>query len=917
MPVTRLEIGSNENVGYFTDVSVHLIYQISDIREPDKRKGTRSFTIKIPMSQENNILFENIFEANISLQNFNPHLKTTAKYYIDELIQFKGYAQLLNISYDETAKTGEYEISLIGEIITLFSDIANLYLTDLDFSAYDHDLTYAQISGSWGALGNGFVYPMVDWGTNNSNLQVMTPTDWRAALFIREYLDKIFTDAGYTWTSTFLDSTFFQKLILLSNSIPQVNQSTLDDNKFLATTNGSQSYNLTANFFSGNTVGWTYSTLNTIQFQAETYDQNNLFATPDFTVPNSTKYDLSLALPLNFKVTRNAVDVTASITPAFTTGIHVIIYNVTTSTIAGLYDLDILNNTIGSLNTSVYQAVLNLSGAQLTAGDVYRVVIKDINVQLLYTAPTAAATWVLETYIGSGGYFGVELSSAAPFEGATVPGNSLVPAGIKQTDFISSLIKMFRLQFMIDPNDSNNYFIEPGDDFISTTEYVDWTYKHDQNAITEIIPLGDLTAKTYRATYKQDGDYYNKTHADYYKNLDGSSKVYGTYETEVEDDFIKGQSVIEVLFGATPYNKYGNIIAPAIIKKENNTVSQISGQPRILYYSGSLSKTGISWKFVYNDGANSVTYTSYPHAGHSDDPYAPTLDLNFGLPVKLYFTYLNLYWTTNNLWNKYHSVDFSRRTDKNSKMVITDFFLNANDIHSFDFRKPVFWKDAYYTVNKLDYNPNETTVTRAELLKLTKYDPFVPTNYLDTSGFGNENVSFEKVKKDNITTGDNNFNDGNATAIIGGSGNVIANSSSNSALINCNNCSVIGAENFTAINANDKVFDYTFSNSTFNGDDEPVDITSDTTIDLSYNKKVIVVDASGGDVTITVDQDNSNGLEFCLIIKDIGANQVFIDSSGTIGTENYIGNGLPYDLAALQYDTYNFKVIGDTIYNKE
>lgn len=815
MPVTRLEIGANENVGYFTDIPVHIIFQIADIRTPNNRKGSRSFTINIPMSQENNILFENIFEVNISLQSFNPHLKTTAKYYVDELIQFNGYAQLLKINYDETAKTGEYEISLIGEIITLFSDIANLYLTDVDMSAYDHDLTYAQISGSWGALGNGFVYPMVDWGTNNSNLQVMTPTDWRAALFVREYMDKIFTDAGYTWTSTFLDSVFFQKLIMYSNTIPQLSQATLDDNKFLAVTDGTQNYNLSANYFpGGNDIGWTYSTLNQIQFQSETYDTNALFATPDFTVPNTAKYNLATALALRFVVTRNAVNVTANMKCDQATGIHVIIYNVTTSTIAGTYDLNIVDNTFGVINSSTYQTVLNLNEIQLTAGHVYRVVIKDINIVLTYNASTAAATWVLNTAIQSGGYFSAELSSATPYEGSTVPGNSLIPVGIKQTDFISSLIKMFKLQFMVDPTDSFNYFIEPETDFYSTTDYVDWTYKHDQNSITEILPLSELDAKTYRLTYKQDGDYYNKTHADYYKNLDGSPKVYGTYETEIENDFIKGQNVTEVLFGATPYNMYGNIIAPCVVKKDNNTVSQISGQPRILYYSGSLSKTGVSWKFVYNSGANTVNYTTYPHAGHTDDPYAPTLDINFGLPVKLYYTYPNLYWTTNNIWNKYHSVSHSRRIDKNSKMYITDFLLNANDIHKFDFRNPVFWKDAYYIVNKLDYNPIETNVTRVELLKLTKYDPFVESTYLTDSGGGNENTSWNNVKKQNITTGDNNFNDGNSSSIIGGSGNVIANSSESVSLINCTNCQAVGVENFTGIGLSDMLIDSTYSNTT-------------------------------------------------------------------------------------------------------
>lgn len=924
MANTRLEIGSNENVGYFTDIPVNVIFQISDVQRPDKRKGSYSKTITLPGNQSNNILFENIFEANISLQTFNPHLKTTAKYYVDELTMFRGHAQLLKVNVDETTKKVTYEIVLLGEILTLFTDIAQRYLTDLDFSAYDHDLSYAQISGSWGSSGSGFVYPMIDWGTNNSNLSVMKPTDFRACLFVREYWDKIFTDAGYTWTSNFLDGSIFSKLIIPSTTAPALTQSDLDDNRFLAVANGSETHTVTANpiLTAGppHTVQVGDGTLFNVNFQSETYDQGANFATPTFTVPVTAKYNVTAKLGLNFVVTRNAVDVSANIT-GLVSGLHVIVYNTTTSSVAGLYDYDIANASFAASNSN--NVAVSLNGIQLTATHQYKIVIRYQAIKFQYTATPVGATWAFESTILSGSNFAIELASKAVYEGATVPGNSLVPVGIKQTDFLASVIRMFNLYVMVDPDNSTNYIIEPrngtSSNFYSTTNIVDWTQKHDDNSITEVIPLGELDAKDYRFTYKNDGDYYNKLHTDSRKNLDGSPQVYGTHEESITNDFLKNLNITDVIFAPTPYtiNTTSDIVAPAILKKENNIVSESPSAIRILYYGGSISVTGLSWNFVYNNGANTVTYNTFPAAGHTDNPYAPTIDINWGLPTKLYYTYPNLYWTTNNLVNTYYSVYLNQISDKNSKVVITDFFLTPIDIKNFDFRKPVFWKDAYYIVEKLDFNPLARVVTRVTLLKLTHFDAFVPSTYYTGGGLGNENTSWEKTKSENIVKGPNNFSESENSSITASEDCFITSSSSNVQLINCNNVQVIGAENFIGIGLSDVVIDSTYSNTTWNGNDVSVSVSSDTDIDMSYHKKTLVIDASIADVTLTVDIDNCDGLEFSVIVSSIGANQIYLDSTTTIGTENYIGNSMPYDLVALQYDTYKFKVIGDTIYNLE
>ena len=139
------------------------------------------------------------------------------------------------------------------------------------------------------------------------------------------------------------------------------------------------------------------------------------------------------------------------------------------------------------------------------------------------------------------------------------------------------------------------------------------------------------------------------------------------------------------------------------------------------------------------------------------------------------YIYPNQYWTTNNLYNKYYSRYINQITDKDSKIVTTEFWLTPLDIHIFDFRYPIFWKDSYYLVNRLEANLIDYLPTKVELLKLTNYDAFTPTDIDMSGGVGGGNNSAEKVYLDNLTKGDNNNNFGSNSMIIGGSGNYIAN----------------------------------------------------------------------------------------------------------------------------------------------
>ncbi len=118
----------------------------------------------------------------------------------------------------------EYEGALFGELSGLMAEISNKKLEDLDFSAYDHAYTHENISASWdNTPGSGYFYPLIDYGLYRETDIVANQGDYnvgtlRPAFYVKEYIDKIFQAAGYTYTSTFLNTSYFKSLIIPHNA---------------------------------------------------------------------------------------------------------------------------------------------------------------------------------------------------------------------------------------------------------------------------------------------------------------------------------------------------------------------------------------------------------------------------------------------------------------------------------------------------------------------------------------------------------------------------------------------------------------------------------------------------------------------------------------------------------------------------
>ena len=230
--MTRLFI-ENKELDITQNFSQQITYAVDDLQNMDSKATSFTKTIVLPGTANNNRLLGNIFEfgnANFTIDsqpnvgyNFNAAKSAQARIEVDGLPVMKGVIRLLEILIDEDYI--EYEVALFGELGGLFFSLGAAKLEQLDFSVYNHSLTITEIEDSWdnANAGQGYYYPLIDYGNcspiANANF---AKKNWylrssRPALFVREYMDKIITGAGYTWESEFMDTDYFKSLMIPNN----------------------------------------------------------------------------------------------------------------------------------------------------------------------------------------------------------------------------------------------------------------------------------------------------------------------------------------------------------------------------------------------------------------------------------------------------------------------------------------------------------------------------------------------------------------------------------------------------------------------------------------------------------------------------------------------------------------------------
>lgn len=680
----RTEIYIEDNlIDLLKDIGTDFTYTIDDVRDFGSRNTSFSRTISIPATARNNKILGFAFdlgmahEHNMDLpnvaSNFTPSQAAKCEVYIDKIQIFKGVIRILEIISNNGIT--EYQCAVFGELGGFITELGNKRLEDLDFSEYNHTWNVTTIKNSWDTInGSGYYYPLIDYGDVSTNKDDFHVSTFRPALYVKEYIEKIFEGTSYTLNCDFFNTDFFKKLIIPNNS--QGIQGTND--RFILGTISATKTILNSNTPTARNIDLPFDNTTLLNFT-----ENG--SKSIFTYTDGTKTVRALA------------------------------------SISGIYQTDAASSIIASLYVNGV-AVQTLTQNTFSANNPFSFnfdwtgnIANTNTVYINISVPATANTYIVN--ISSANFTFTQLAAqlATVAYNGTVSMNNNLPKGIFQKDFFLSVCKMFNLYVYQDNINEKQINIAPFIDFYSdaVTNSLDWSQKIDMSATMSIKPMSQLNARYYAYKYTPDADYYN----DNYLKKYGQS--YGDYLYDSEFDFVKDTASTQIIFAPSVLKLHsGQDKYHTDIYKLSNNNTQEDPMDSVIRVLMAKKMTGVTqWKIQNDGGGTLATITTYGYAGHLDDPTNPTVDINFGAPKELQFPAST--YPTNNLFNTYHLPYILEITDMESKLLTCRVYLNALDIYNLDFSKYIWINGVLFRLNKVEsYDPTDFRTTQVNLLKV-------------------------------------------------------------------------------------------------------------------------------------------------------------------------------------------------------
>ena len=831
-------------------ISIALQYSIDDVRNIDKKNSNYSKTITLPGTKKNNKSFGHLFDINTDFTVFNPNLKTSARIVVDSSPVLEGYLQLKNVkklnNADLQGNKIAYEVIIIDDSVDFIQELGDKKVQDLDVSAHNHTYNQTNIENAWNnhTYLDFYQYPLLD-----KNTKGYITTDFKPAVYHKAVLLKIAEEVGYSLEGSFLNNTTYEReIIAWDGNTPKITDEDAIQREFevgynkgtttlfTQTKNNYKSLNdvlpesaidcsdLTGDFFD-NTGG---------------YSSDGTFAQWD--VVNTGKYDFNIEFKASLEITGKGAmktlggDVIGNDSnPLY---LRAVLRDGKDGTYLGgqsslIGGLESLSTTVTETKTFQNDCLISVPQLSLVAG-------QEVVLHLSFSNGGQEFAWavgsvnqnvsmvgkIYET-LGTGvkSYWAnntVQEENAQDSDEIEL--NQYLPKDIKQKDILSDIIRRYNVYVRKHPYKTKTLILESRDDFYnSSTTVLDWTQKKDYSSEDKIAFLSDLQNKEILFTYKEangiaasDNLKYNEA----YKASTGD--IYGQKLLDFQNDFVKGVKRIESVFSTVPLiykTKIGNdVIIPALNIKEGKR------KPVLLYWGGMKpvqNKVGASTNLGIKWGtALETNYTTYPYAGHYDDPYTPTLDIHFGEVTYEYYGKVLNNSTDNNLFNNYWRNYVNQITD--GKIVTSKLYLKETDINFIkdNLNARIFIKDSYYTINKItDYKPLEDGLTTVELLRIEKGTTFQPTttdlNFSLSSLNTSVNTSpsgpfiaspYNEVSSSNILMlGENNYVGSGSSGIITGNNNTVGGDALNVNVQGNNNIIEDGVSNVVIVGDNQTV----------------------------------------------------------------------------------------------------------------
>ena len=683
----------------YQEQDIPLTLSVDEFTNIIEKQQSYSKDFDLPATKRNNQIFTHIFEITKTINNifdFNPYKQTKASLKQNGVLLFEGCLRLIEI----VEKNGEisYNVNLFSESIALAEVLQGKTFSDLSSSILEleHEYTEANIinsftgglqlvaplsSGSFaGNVGDTTTdvlkYPFVNWTGNidctGSEPEVDKLEDvFRPFIKVKYLIQNIFKLAGFSFTSQFINSAFFDKLYMDFNWGSDGVPTTLVDKETDGMGHGDETQFCTTSFA-------------------------NLILLPIAGVGLPNAYDT-----INHRyvstINNNVLDI----------GMMIILLNTDTSDRVVEYQVlskgVVISNGSATVLANLQQTIFtDVMQDTLNVGDVVEIQIKadvsnKVRVKFNQTFSNADTRVVYESQAING-----VISNTFTF--------NALRGDIKQWDFIKSIMTMFNLITLPDPSNPNNILIEPYVDVFGnnptavTPKQLDWTYKLDTSDIN-IKPIELKQKITFQ--YAEDEDDYA---FNVYKKAT-SGYLYGSKEiNQTSYSLVEGEEKIEpTVFSATVCKPiediFPNFFIPVIYSGSlEEGMEAFDNNARILIDCGTINEN------YEVDGSSFTQYLAFAHVDtipcNSGD-----IDINFG-ECQLFLGTS----PTDNLFNTYYLEYYNHLYDPNTRILKAKVNLTPTDINTFKFYDIVTLKNRKYRVNKIDYKPNALSTVEFILL---------------------------------------------------------------------------------------------------------------------------------------------------------------------------------------------------------
>jgi hypothetical protein len=613
MRKVQLYIEGNR-IELFNDEQIQVTSSIQNVQDISKTFTDFSQGFTVPASDVNNVFFEHWYNSDIDFTTDN-NLRKDAYIEINLTTFRKGKVQLDGATLTN-GKPSSYKLTFYGEGVTLKDTFGEDLLSDLDYTAYAHEFTSAEVLARIEDANNTYdvKYPLITsyriWEYQSQSVEPPTPNtstgtstnndihtnsgainknELFPALRVARIFDEIQNKYGITFQGAFLQDERFTDLFL---------------------------------WYKGKEKLITSSVAQDINFTAKT--------------PVFTNYDLSNYVDL----ATNEINVQFLDLLVYQ---HIITFTTTSTTSSATYYVDIyqngnLINSIASLGTGVGTGdlvnVLNVSGLDTTYS--FKIRSEEANTIVLsvkYEVTYVSGGALLTDYINitcSNAVFGtptINLSANAPM--------------MKVADFFSGILKVFNMTtYSITDGE---YWVEPLDDWYSKGAVVDVSEYVDVNTIEHTrMPLYKKISFKYQDSECVLNKYFATTF----------SKAYG--DTTYQYNYDGGEFVVEVPFENLLQQKFNGTQVLQVGYSLNSEFAPYIPKP-VLLYQYRNQECDFKWA---NDGGGHSTVVDYTPFGqdllYNNTDYtlnfAPETSTLLNYPIQntlfanYYFSYLyNLY----------------------------------------------------------------------------------------------------------------------------------------------------------------------------------------------------------------------------------------------------------------------------------